>query len=134
MAGVTSLYEHRARPCGRRPVVGMGVLGVGALVGVDEDGRVAADVEGAVRQTEPAPAAQAFPRGLAASPLGPLPSFWPPAQGAGRPVKVSASVSGDYYQLYLGSEENEEDDPFEVAGTNHSMTKRSLPLQLMKWS
>jgi hypothetical protein len=30
--------------------------------------------------------------------------------------EVSASVSGDYYQLYLGPEEDEEDDPFEVAG------------------
>ena len=29
---------------------------------------------------------------------------------------VSASVSGDYYQLYLGPEEYAEDDPFEVAG------------------
>ena len=30
--------------------------------------------------------------------------------------KVSASVSGDYYQLYLGPQDNEEEDPFEVAG------------------
>ena len=31
-------------------------------------------------------------------------------------LKVSASVSGDYYQVYLGPEADEEDDPFEEAG------------------
>lgn len=29
---------------------------------------------------------------------------------------VSASVSGDYYQLYLGPDEDEESDPYEVSG------------------
>ena len=29
--------------------------------------------------------------------------------------EVLASVSGDYYQLYLGPVDNEDDDPFEVA-------------------
>jgi hypothetical protein len=31
-------------------------------------------------------------------------------------LAVSASVSGDYYQLYLGPEEDEDDDPFEAVG------------------
>lgn len=30
--------------------------------------------------------------------------------------EVSASVSGDYYQLYFGPEEDDDADPFEVVG------------------
>lgn len=30
--------------------------------------------------------------------------------------EVSPSVSGDYYQIYLGPEEDDEGDPFEVVG------------------
>jgi hypothetical protein len=30
--------------------------------------------------------------------------------------EVSASVSGDYYQIYLGPEEDDKGDPFEVVG------------------
>ncbi len=31
-------------------------------------------------------------------------------------LQVSASVSGDYYQLYLGPEEDEDADPYAVSG------------------